>query len=101
MRAAFPAVAGGICDVGLMGYLRDAAIMLDRRPSDNAIHTAHGAQQRLQRSSASAARIRVYVVESSSGSTRVSPVTVMKFASPAQRGNMCMCRCPVIPAPAA
>ena len=49
----------------------------------------------------SALRIRSYVVESSSGSTRVSPTTVMKFASPAHRGSTCICRCPVMPAPAA
>src|ERR1700756_3269141 len=44
---------------------------------------------------------RLYVVTSSSGCTRVSPVTVMKFESPNHRGSMCKCRCPATPAPAA
>ena len=37
----------------------------------------------------SATRSRSYVVCSSSGSTRVSPITVMKFASATQRGSTC------------
>jgi hypothetical protein len=36
-----------------------------------------------------------------SGSTRLSPVTVMKLVSPTQRGNTCMWTWPAIPAPAA
>ena len=34
---------------------------------------------------------------SDSGSTRVSPIVVMKFVSPSQRGNTCPCRCLGIP----
>src|SRR5262249_49518901 len=37
----------------------------------------------------------------SSGSTRVSATTVMKFVSPLQRGTMWMCRWSRTPAPAA
>src|SRR5215471_88725 len=44
---------------------------------------------------------RLYVVASSSGCTRVSPVTVMKFESPYQRGSICRCKCPNTPATAA
>src|SRR6185437_1005562 len=41
---------------------------------------------------ANASRRRCQVTESSSGSTRVSPVTVMKLVSPTQRGTACRCR---------
>jgi hypothetical protein len=46
-------------------------------------------------------RIRLYVVGKSCGSTRVSPMALMKFTSPNQRGRMCMWMWPVTPAPAA
>ena len=42
----------------------------------------------------------VAVAGSSSGSTRVSPTTVMKLVSPFQRGTTCMCRWSSTPAPA-
>src|SRR6266404_32043 len=51
--------------------------------------------------SAKASLKRLYVVASVSGCTRVSAVTVIKLASPTQRGNACRCKCPVTPAPAA
>src|SRR6185437_5216878 len=41
---------------------------------------------------ANASRRRRNVTESSSGSTRVSPVTVIKLVSPTQRGTACKCR---------
>lgn len=44
---------------------------------------------------------RLYVSFSDSGSTRVSPTTVMKLASATQRGSTCMWMCPATPAPAA
>jgi len=47
------------------------------------------------------ALIFLYVSSSASGNTRLSPVTVMKFVSPTQRGSTCMWTCPATPAPAA
>ena len=60
-----------------------------------------GSRFRSGRGAQNASRARSQVRVNSSGSTRVSPITVAKFESATQRGRTCMWMWPSTPAPAA
>ena len=77
------------------------AVYRSREDVVEILRILHGAQQWPDAYFINAALILSYVSSSASGSTRLSPVTVMKLVSPTQRGSTCMWTWPATPAPAA